>query len=140
MNEQLTKKLHKELIFTRIMCMISSILTILLLVGGAYLFGQVRVVLEEVQPVLEQVEAVDVDNVNEALMQLRISLENVDLEQVVETMDQAVEALNEIDIDALNSAISGLDTEELSETLANLNDTVETLQEVEDSIHSVFGR
>lgn len=140
MNEQLTKKLHKELIFTRIMCMISSILTILLLVGGAYLFGQVRVVLEEVQPVLEQVEAVDVDNVNEALMQLRISLENVDLEQVVETMDQAVEALNEIDIDALNSAISGLDTEELSETLANLNDAVETLQEVEDSIHSVFGR
>ena len=140
MNEQLVKKLQRQLAFTRIICMISSILTILLLVAGAYLFSQVRVILEDMQPILDQVEAVDVDNVNETLLQIRTSLENVDLEQVVETMEQAVETLNEVDIDALNSAISGLDTEERSETLANLNDAVEALQEVEDSINAVFGR
>ena len=140
MNAQTTKKLLRELAVTRIMCLICSVLTILLLVGGAYLFSQVRDILEQVQPVLEQVEAVDVDNVNEALMQIRTSLENIDLEHVVETMEQAVETLNEVDIEALNSAISGLDTEELSETLANINDAVDSLQKVEDSINSVFGR
>lgn len=138
--EQMMKKLRRELIFTRIMCMITSILTILLLVGGAYILKQVHVIMEQTQPVLDQVIAVDVGNVNETLRQVRVSLENVDLEQVAETMEQAVETLNEVDIEALNNAISGLDTEELSKTLANLNKAVESLQKVEDSLNSLFGK
>ena len=49
-------------------------------------------------------------------------------------------ALDELDIDALNSAIEGLDTTELSEALGNLNDAVASLQRVEASIGAVFGR
>ena len=67
-------------------------------------------------------------------------METVDLDHVVDTMEQAVETLDELDIDALNSAIEGLDTTELSEALSNLNDAVESLQRVEDSFGSVFGR
>ncbi|MDE5697312.1 MAG: hypothetical protein K2I96_07885 [Lachnospiraceae bacterium] len=139
-SEKLIKKLRRELVFTRIMCLVTSVLTILLLAGGAYLFQQVKVIMVQVQPVLDQAAAVDVENVNETLRQVRISLENVDLAQVAETMEQAVETLNEVDIEALNDAISGLDTEELSRTLANLNDAVESLQKVENSLNSLFGK
>lgn len=138
--EQMIKKLRRELVFTRVMCLVTSVLTILLLIGGAYISKQVYVIMKQAQPVLDQITAVDVGNVNETLRQVRISLENVDLEQVAASMEQAVEMLNEVDIESLNNAISGLDTEELSKTLANLNDAVESLQKVEDSLGSLFGK
>lgn len=138
--EQIMKKLRRELMFTRIMCMITSALTILLIAGGAYLFGQVRTIVQQAQPVMEQVAAVDVENVNETLRQVRSSLENVDLEEVADTLRQAVDTLNGVDIEALNNAIEGLDTEELSRTLANLNEAVESLHKMEASLNSLFGR
>lgn len=139
-SEKLIKKLRRDLVFTRIMCLVTSVLTILLLVGGAYLLNQVQGIMLQVQPVLDQAAAVDVENVNATLRQVKVSLENVDLEQVAEMMEQAVETLNEVDIEALNDAISGLDTEELSRTLANLNDAVESLKKVEDSLNKIFGK
>lgn len=138
--EKLIKKLRRELVFTRIMCLVSSVLTILLLAGGAYLIEQVRVVMVQVQPVLDQAAAVDIENVNETLRQVRTSLAEVDLAEVAEMMEQAVETLNEVDFEALNKAISGLDTAELSRTLANLNDAVESLKKVEDSLNTLFGK
>ena len=134
------KKLRRDLAFTRGVCIITSILTLLLLCGGGYLFLRMQGILENVQPILEQAAEVDIENVNETLWQLRTMLDTVDLDHAVETMEQAVAALDELDIDALNSAIEGLDTTELSEALTNLNDAVESLQRMEDSIGSVFGR
>ncbi len=138
--ENMMKKLRRELMFTRIMCMVTSALTILLLAGGAYLFGQVQTIAQQAQPVMEQVAAVDVENVNETLRQVRSSLENVDLKEVADTLKQAVDTLNGVDIEALNNAIEGLDTEELSRTLANLNDAVESLHKMEDSLNMLFGK
>ncbi|MDE7322056.1 MAG: hypothetical protein K2N73_04890 [Lachnospiraceae bacterium] len=138
--EQMMKRLRRELIFTRIMCMITSVLTILLLAGGVYLFGQVQTIAKQVQPVMEQVAAVDVENVNETLRQVRNSLEKVDLQEAADTLKQAVNTLNGVDIEALNSAIEGLDTEELSKTLANLNDAVDSLHKMEDSLNLLFGK
>ena len=134
------KKLRRDLAFTRGVCIITSILTLLLLCGGGYLFLRMQDILENVQPILEQAAEVDIENVNETLWQIRTMLDTVDLDYAVETMEQAVAALDELDIDALNSAIEGLDTTELSEALGNLNDAVESLQRVEASIGAVFGR
>lgn len=127
------KKLRRDLAFTRVVCILTSVVTLLLICGGGYLFWRMQGILENAQPILEQVAEVDIENVNETLWQIRTTLETVDLEQAVETLD-------ELDIDALNSAIEGLDTTELSEALSNLNDAVESLQRVEDSFGSVFGR
>ena len=138
--ENMMKKLRRELMFTRIMCMVTSALTVLLLAGGADLFGQVQTIAQQAQPVMEQVAAVDVENVNETLRQVRSSLENVDLKEVADTLKQAVDTLNGVDIEALNNAIEGLDTEELSRTLANLNDAVESLHKMEDSLNMLFGK
>lgn len=139
-SEKLIRKLRREPLFTRIMCLITSALTILLLAGGAYLLEQAKGIMMQVQPVLDQAAAVDVENVNETLRQVRESLEDVDLEQVAAMMEQAVETLDEVDVEALNDAISGLDTKELSRTMANLNDAVESLRSVEDSLNRIFGR
>ncbi|MCX4296142.1 MAG: hypothetical protein OSJ73_03825 [Lachnospiraceae bacterium] len=132
-SEQMLKKFRRELVITRVMCIITSLLLICLLLGGAY-------VLRQVQPVLEQATALDVENINETFGQVKSSLENVDLQQAAKTMQQMAEKMENVDLEAWNNAIDGLDTEELSKTLANLNDAVEALRRVEASINSVFGR
>lgn len=139
-SEKLIKKLRRELVLTRIMCLVNSLLILALLAGGGYVLRQVNGIMGQVQPVLDQAAAVDVENVNDTLRQVKRSLEDVDLAQVAEMMEQAVETLEEVDIEALNEAISGLDTQELSRTMANLNDAVESLKRVESSLNRIFGK
>ena len=122
------------------MCLVTSLLILALLAGGGYVLRQVNGIMGQVQPVLDQAAAVDVENVNDTLRQVKRSLEDVDLAQVAEMMEQAVETLEEVDIEALNEAISGLDTQELSRTMANLNDAVESLKMVESSVNRIFGK
>ena len=130
---QVLKKFRWEMAITRLMCAITSILIVCLLAGGVY-------VLRRVQPVLDQVAAVDMENVNETLSQVKYTLENVDLQKAAETMQQAVDTMESVDLEAWNSAIDGLDTAELSKTMANLNEATESLRRVETSINSIFGR
>lgn len=130
-----TSQLMKELRFTRIICIISSVLTFCLLVGGGFLFGKVQKLAEICEPAIEKISDVDVESLNETLDNVNASLESVDWEQVADV-------LGELDVDALNSAIEGLDTEELTEALQNLNDTVDKIKEVSDkmsSFGSMFG-
>ena len=123
-----TQKLIKELRFTRIICMISSLLTLCLLAGGILLFGKVQELAEVCRPVVEQVSRLDVERLNDTMEHVNASLESVDWEQVAD-------ALGELDVEALNSAIEGLDTEELSESLKNLNDAVEKVQEISEKMN-----
>lgn len=120
-----TQKLIKELRFTRIICIISSLLTLCLLAGGILLFGKVQELVEICQPVVEQVSKLDVESLNDTMDHVNASLETVDWEQVAN-------ALGELDVDALNSAIEGLDTEELTKSLKNLNDAVDKVQEISE--------
>ncbi len=130
-----TSQLMKELRFTRIICIISSVLTFCLLVGGVFLFGEVQKLAEICEPAIEKLSDVDVESLNETLDNVNASLESVDWEQVADV-------LGELDVDALNSAIEDLDTEELTEALQNLNDTVDKIKEVSEkmsSFGSMFG-
>ncbi|MDE6014286.1 MAG: hypothetical protein K2H41_01105 [Acetatifactor sp.] len=130
-----TSQLMKELRFTRIICIISSVLTFCLLVGGVFLFGKVQKLAEICEPAIEKISDVDVESLNETLDNVNASLESVDWEQVADV-------LGELDVDALNSAVEGLDTEELTEALQNLNDTVDKIKEVSEkmsSFGSMFG-
>ncbi len=123
--DQVTQKLMKELKFTRIICMISSILTLCLLAGGILLFGKVQELAEICRPVVEKVSELDVKSLNDTMDNINASLETVDWEQVAD-------ALGELDVEALNSAIEGLDTEELTKSLKNLNDAVDKVQEISE--------
>ncbi|MCM1100712.1 MAG: hypothetical protein NC079_02820 [Clostridium sp.] len=117
------RRLLKELRFTRIICMISSALTLFLLAGGAVLFSRVQKLEELCRPVVEQLAGVDVESFNATLNQVSQTLEDVDWERVSNV-------LGEFDVESFNAAMEGLNTEELSEGLENLNDAVEKIREI----------
>lgn len=116
-------KLSRELRVTRIFCMISSFLTVLVLVVGIFFFLALREAVADAEPVIQQIAALDVDGFNLALEQLNTTLETVDLEQVSLAIEQ-------LDVDALNTAIENLDTAELSKALENLNNAVNALEQL----------
>ena len=57
--EQQMKKLRRDLAFTRVVCILTSVVTLLLICGGGYLFWRMQGILENAQPMLEQVAEVD---------------------------------------------------------------------------------
>ena len=116
-------KLSRELRMTRIFCMISSILTALILAGGVFFFVALREVRAGAEPVIQQIVTLDIEGLNLALEQLNTTLESVDWEQVSLAIEQ-------LDVDALNTAIENLDTAELSESLENLKNTVDALEQL----------
>lgn len=122
-------KLFRELKTTRIFCLVTSLLTVLLLAGGGILYLKLQGMVEKVEPVIEQVSRVDMEAFNGTLQQLEENLGKVDWEQVSDT-------LGRLDVDALNTAIENLDTQELSTSLANLNKAVEAIQEAREAIQS----
>lgn len=126
----MNRQLKRELRFTRICCMISSLLTVCLLLGGAVVFGKLQPVLAfatEAQPVLEQISQLDVNAFNDTLAQVDTTLSDVDWQQVSETFDK-------LDVEAINSAIQGLDVEELSKAIENLNKASETLEGLSEKL------
>ena len=128
-------KLSRELRATRIFCMVSSILTVLVLIGGIFFFVTLREARADAEPVIQQIVALDIEGFNLALEQLNTTLESVDWEQVSLAIEQ-------LDIDALNTAIENLDTAELSEALENLNNAVDALEklgQVFSRFTSLFG-
>lgn len=118
------KRLRRELLITRIFCGISSFLTGCLLLGGFLFFKMTEPVFEvlnEAQPMMEQMAQLDVDEVNATLEQINTTLESVDWEQITQ-------ALGELDIESINTAIEGLDTEELTEAVENMNNAADVLE------------
>ena len=129
------RQLIKELKITRIVCIITSALTLCLLIGGMFLFGKVQKIAGICEPVVEKVSALDVESLHRTMDNVNASMEEVDWKQVAD-------ALEKLDVDALNSAIEGLDTTELTQLLKNLNEAVEKIREISDklsSFSSLFG-
>lgn len=140
---QILEKLRKELRTTRIFCAISSILTLLLLVGGCFAVVivqdyavKVQEYATEVTPVIQKLSKLDVEEFNRTMTNVNHSLQAVDWEQVATSLEA-------LDVDALNGAIEKLDTEELTEALKNLNDASDALRAVGDKMGSwtsMFGK
>lgn len=66
------------------------------------------------------------------------------MQDYMDTAMQLVEELSaqlkQLDMDALNEAIAGLNTEELSKALENLNDAAETLENFSGSVKDFFSK
>lgn len=105
--EEVMKALRKELKITRYCTIFTALLLAIVIIGGISVvntFSPVIEAVQEIQPVMEKMSELDVEMLNEKIAQL--------------------------DIEGINEAIAGLDTEELTEALININDAVETLQEI----------
>ena len=132
-NDAALQKLQKELRINRIFTCIASVLMICLLVGGIVMYLQFKGFLIEVDPILTQISKVDFQAVNQTLDTINSTLSQVD-------WGQLSAQLNALDIDAVNEAIAGLNTEELSQSLETLNDIVESLETFSETIKSFLSK
>jgi len=121
------EKLRKELRVTRIFSMISSILMICIIVGGLLICNAAKGYVEQVWPLIEQLETVDFAAIDETVKTVDKSLNAVDWEYMSEQ-------LSKLNVDAINEAIAGLDTQELTKALENINSAAETLQNMSGSL------
>lgn len=124
--EKSLKQLRGELRATRIFCAISSLLTACLLAGGIFLYTQIQpalTFLQDVRPVMEQLAALDIKGVNDALEQVNNTLGSVDWQQV-------------------DSTLGSIDWQQVSEAIDNLNNAADVIEGLGDrlsSITSLFG-
>ena len=132
---QMLTQLRKELRITRIFCGISSILTLVLLIGGFFVATKVRDYAAEITPVVQKLSKLDVDEFNLTMENVNASLQAIDWEQVAASLES-------LDVEAINAAIDELDTAELTEALKNLNEASDTMKSFGDkwkSFTSMFG-
>jgi len=116
--EHSMETLGRELRRTRIACVVTSILLVVVmacgLLGGAFLWLTAQQYMTQVEAIAENLGEVDWQTVSEQIAA--------------------------IDADALNEAIEGLDTRELSEALSNLNGAVDVLRTAGDGLKSILSK
>jgi hypothetical protein len=132
-------ELKKELKLTRMCCMFSGGLTLVLLVAVALLFIRLQPVYDFIntsKPAIEKLSEVDIDTFNRTMGTLGDTMGEVDWEKLSDSLE-------ELDVDSVNNLIENVDPQELSRTLDNLNSAIETISSLYQkisSITSVFGR
>lgn len=146
-SENSLEQLKKELRTTRIFCIISSVLTGALLLGGILVYGQLKPVLmvvEQTNPVIEELAGLDIDSVNATLTQMSSTLGSVNWKEVsdaVESVDwqNVSDTIGELDVDAFNDAVKNLDTGELSKAIERLNKVIDVLEGWGEKLGSIKG-
>lgn len=156
MDEKVLKKFRRELLWTRILCIITCIMMVAVLVGG-FLFYQktqeyewqlkqyaedVKEHSEEIEVALNQVALLDMDVLNETMRETLRAIQAVDWEMLNENIDSVDWAklskqLSELDVKAINDAIDGLDTEELTQALENLNNGIDKLKKAVEAMTAI---
>lgn len=151
MNNQMTEnsleQLKKELRTTRIFCLISSILTGMLLVGGILIYTQIKPILDVVKdatPIVNELAKLDINSVNTTLEQVSGTLESVDWEGVSTAVgsvewQEVSETISGIDVEAFNKAVEDLDTQELSKAIERLNSVIDALEDWGEKLGSIKG-
>lgn len=131
MDDAVLKQFRGELRRTRVFCLVLAVLLVLVLVGGGFFFREVRLAREQMEPLVEQISALNMDELNLTLEEVNETLETVD-------WDQVTQAIGKLDVDALNTVIENLDTKELSEALTKLNDAVDALGKMGDYLKQIL--
>lgn len=147
MPENSLEQLKKELRMTRIFCLVSSVLTCALLVGGILIYTQIKPVMDVVKdatPVINELAKIDMNGVNTTLEQVRGTLESVDWEGVSDAVgsvewQEVSKTISGIDVEAFNKAVEDLDTKELSKAIERLNNVIDVLEGWGEKLGSIKG-
>ncbi len=128
--------------------------------------SDIMVYAESLEPIMTQLSEVDIESLNHTIEQITLAFEVVDFEQLaqqmegldVEEINAKLESLNveeinakleALDVDAINAKIFALDIDEinatlesinameLDEALTDLNDAVDTVNEMSDKLQQV---
>ncbi len=157
-SEKLIKKLHRDLRLTRLMVFFSSLLMIVILAGGYYLYQVVQVYVKQAEgyvteiityaegmkPAMTRLQEVDVEALCQTFSELSVAFADVDFEQLasqLESLDLVTinEKLNALDIEFINEKLSALDVEKINSTIGNIDTELlsETLANLNDAVETV---
>lgn len=156
MDEKMVKKLQRQLLWTRVLSVISCLLMVAVLAGG-FLFYQktqeyewqlkkydedIREHSEEIETALNQVALLDMDVLNDTLKETLKAIQAVDWEMLNDNIDSVdwaklSEQLSGLDVKAINDAVEGLDTEEITQALENLNNGVDKLKKTVELLNTI---
>ncbi len=154
-SEKLIKKLQRDLWMTRLFAVFSSLLMIVILAGGYYLYQVVQVYVkqaegyvteiiayaENMKPALDHLAQVDTESLLQTVEQMSVAFAEIDFEKLagqmesldVESINQKLEAL---DVEAINEKLNALDVEALNAKIyaldiEGINETVGSLDAVQ---------
>lgn len=137
-NQEMMEKLQKSLKMNRYISLIVAALLICLLVGGGIFLNRITPAIsaiQEMQVSLKVLEQVDYEALNSTIEGLDIETLNATIQSLdMETLNEKIDSL---DVEALNDALNDLDTRELSEALENLNNAVDKLEKVGETLGGV---
>ncbi|MCD7750182.1 MAG: hypothetical protein LUI10_00305 [Lachnospiraceae bacterium] len=129
---EMIENLRRELRLTRIITIVSILLT--LCMAGLVIYFQ-HTVQTAVEPLTEQMAEMDMDTLNSIMEDMEVmtgELAEADID-----WEKLSDTVNSLDVEAFNEAIAGLNTEEFSEAIENLNDAIEALQNLGSSASSL---
>ena len=134
--EEMYKKLKKDMLINRIISIVTLVFTMAILVLAIVAFVELKQFLDEVEPVVEELSKIDIEALNESLNHFNNIIKTFNIDDFMDTM-------NSIDFEGINEILEGLDVEELTETLENINEGADRLDEIgdwfEDSPLNIFG-
>lgn len=105
--EEMIKSLRKELKFTRYCTLVVAVLLVVVIIGGAFVVNKMTPAMEAIskmQPAISKIEQLDIEMLNEKIEQLDIEglnklvedLDAAELSETLKNINDAVEALKEV--------------------------------------------
>lgn len=133
-NEELVeemKSLKKSLFINRILSIVSSLFSLVMIVVLVIGISRMNVFIEEIRVVAEQVAQIDTDQVNDAIEKFNETVEQIDFEYINDSF-------KEVDMKKIGEIVETINAAELEETLENINNVSEKLKKVSESISNFF--
>lgn len=125
------EKLYKAIIVNRILTLFTIFLMVIFIVIAGVIFYRVNVLINEIQPVIDLIETIDLDGINKVLVELEDIFGEVDWEKTAD-------ALNKFDVDAVNEMVSAFDINKLNTAIDNINSAYKTMEDISAKLQPVL--
>ena len=125
------EKLYKAIIVNRILTLFTIFLMGIFIVIACVIFYRVNVLINEIQPIIDLIETIDLDGINKVLVELEDIFGEVDWEKTAD-------ALNKFDVDAVNEMVSAFDINKLNTAIDNINSAYKTMEDISNKLQPVL--
>lgn len=123
--------LKKSLYINRIIGVISSVLSLIMIIVLLVGISRMNIFMKEVQVVADRVAEIDMDQVNSAIEKFNATVEKIDFEYLNDSF-------KEVDMKKIGEIVETINAAELEETLENINTVSEKLKKISDTISGFF--
>lgn len=126
------KSLKRSLRVNRVINIISSLLSLTVFIVLVIVIGKVDSFREELTPAIDKISEIDVQQVNAAIENFNVMMEEFDMEEINAKFES-------VDLEAIGEIVESINPEELEKTLNNISSVSERLKTISDKISRLFG-